>query len=242
MGQSADEVMTQIARETHPGIADADLPEAIFQIDQSDPRIAARIFGGAFYGSESTSSNTYHCRGMGRAGDGILKTTPDFQKKGGSTSSQVAELSSQLQQTTSQLHQTTSQLHQTTSQMQRMAEENARMRQYQFELAAWNQAVLDVQNQNTAMQNQWLLDFTTAMQQGLPTPPLPRPIPAPERPTPPEVHGPQQQQHEGEEPLQDPQQHDDGTYPQQDPQRHEGEEQQQPDENEMVDLGLDYDI
>ena len=77
------------------------------------------------------------------------------------------------------------------SQMQRMAEENARMRQYQFELAAWNQAVLDFQNQNTAMQNQWLLDFTTAMQQGHPTPPLPKAIPAPERPTPPEVHGPQ---------------------------------------------------
>ena len=219
--------MTQIVRETKPDIADADLPEAISQIDQSDPRIAARIFGGVFYGPESTSSNTYHCRGTGEAGDGILRKTPGFQKKGASTSSQVAELSSQLQQTTSQLHQTT-------SQMQRMAEENARMRQYQFELAAWNQAVLDVQNQNTAIQNQWLVDFTTAFQQGLPTPPLPRAIPPPERPTPPEVHGPQQQQ-DGEE-QQQQQQQQDGE------QQHEGEEQHQPDENEMVDLGLDFDI
>lgn len=209
MSQAADTVMTQIVRETHPDISDADLPEAISQIDMSDPRIGARIFGTAFDVS-SESSNTFHCRGMGRVGDGILKTTPGFQKKGASSSSQVAQLSSQLQQTTSQL--------------QRMAEENARMRQYQREMAEWNQAVLDVQTQNNAIQVQWMQDFSMALAQGLPAPPVPTPIRAPERPTPPDVR--QQQQQDGEDPQQ---------------QQGDGQDPQQGDGDDMVDLGLDDD-
>ena len=86
MRQSAETVMTQLVRDRHPDISDADIPEAMTQIDMSDRRIGARIFGGAF---SETSSNNYHCRGMGFASDGILKTTPGFQKKGGSSSSQV---------------------------------------------------------------------------------------------------------------------------------------------------------
>ena len=99
-------MMTQIVRETYPDISDADIPQAMSQIDQSDPQIPARIFGGTFYSSERSSQssvNTYHCRGTGRAGDGILKSTPGFQKKGASSSSQVAHLSSRLEQTTFQL-------------------------------------------------------------------------------------------------------------------------------------------
>ena len=226
-------MMTQIVRETQPDIADADIPSAISQIDQSDPRIPARIFGGVFHGSESTSSNTYHCRGTGRAGDGILRTTPGFQKKGASTSSQVAHLSSRLEQTTTQL--------------QRIAEENARMRQYQRQqeeyhraLVEWQQAVADVQDRNNAIQRQWFRDFMMAQAQGLPAPPEPIPEQQPQRPTPPvqqqqqddEVHGPQQEEDQQRQP-------DDGPYPQQDPQQPEGEEQQQPDDNEMVNLGLD---
>ena len=177
--------MAEIVRETHPGISDADIPEAMSQIDQSDPRIGARIFGGVFYtGEESSSSNTHHCRGMGRAGEGILKSTPGFQKKGASTSSQVAHLHSRLEQTTTQL--------------ERLAEENERMRQHQREMEAWHQAVLEVQTQNQYMQNQWLTDFSTALAAGLPTPPVPIPRRLPERPTPPDQQQPQQQ--DGEAP------------------------------------------
>jgi hypothetical protein len=248
VAQSADQVMTQIVRETYPGILDADIPQAMTQIDQSDPRIPARIFGGAFYGSELTSEssvNTYHCRGTGRAGDGILKDTPGFQKKGASTSSQVAHLSSQLEQTTFRL--------------QRMAE---RMHQYERDMAEyhramgeWEQAVADVHDRNAAAQRQWIRDFMQASAQGLPPPPEPEAERQPQRPTPPvrpqqqdpQQEGDQQQQpDDGPYPQQDPQQQedpqqqpDDGPYPQQDPQQHEGEEQLQPDENEMVDLGLD---
>ena len=145
MRQSADTVLTQLVREAHPDISDANIPEAITQIDMSQRHIGARIFGGAFFES---SSNSYHCRGMGFVGDGILKTTPGFQKKGGSSSSQVAQLQSRVEQ---------------------MAVENARltagyarMLQHQREMAAWNQTVADVQMHNAAMTTQWLQDFMMA--------------------------------------------------------------------------------
>ena len=170
--------MTQIVRETYPDISDADIPQAMTQIDQSDPHIPARIFGGVFYSSERSSEssvNTFHCRGTGRAGDGILKSTPGFQKKGASTSTQVAQLSSRLEQTTFQLH--------------RMAE---RMGQYQLDMAEyhramgeWQQAIADVQDRNAAAQRQWFRDFMMAQAQGLPAPSEPEAEPQPQRPTPP---------------------------------------------------------
>lgn len=217
MAQSADTVMTQIVRETYPDISDADIPQAMTQIDQSDPRIPARIFGGVFYGSERSSEssvNTYHCRGTGRAGDGILKSTPGFEKKGASTSSQVAHL---------------------TFHMQRLAEENARMRQYQSALVDWQQAVADVQHRNNARQRQWFRDFMTAQAQGLPAPPEPEDEPQPPRPTPPVQQQQEDPQHE--EVDQQQQHHEGGEQQLQD----EGGEQEQPDDDVMVDLGLDFD-
>lgn len=217
MVQAADTVLTQIARETHPGISDADLPEAISQIDQSDPRVGARIFGTAFEVSSEGSTrsvNTFHCRGMGRAGDGILKTTPGFQKKGASSSSQVSQLSSRLE---------------------RLAEENARMRQhqvameeYQRALADWQQEVIDVQSQNNALQTQWMMDLGAALSQRLPTPSAPTLIPAPERPRPP----PAPQQQDAEDPHQQQQQD-----PQQ--QQDDGQDPQEGDGDDMVDLDFD---
>ena len=219
MVQAADTVMTQIARDTHPGISDADLPAAISQIDVSDPRIGAQIFGTAFYGSESSSSNTYHCRGMGRAGDGILKKTPGFEKKRGSTSSQVAELHAQVRRLEEEA--ASRRLYQ-----RRMEAYQRAMTAYWRAMAVWQQACGDVQTRNNAMQMQWFQDFLMAQSQGLPTPPQPIYEAQPEMPTPPEE--PQQEEDQQQPPDgEDPQQQYDGQDP--------------PDDNEMIDLGLDFD-
>ena len=90
------------------------------------------------------------------------------------------------------------------SQLQRMAEENTRLRQHQHELAAWHQAVADVQAQNNENIAQWNDDCYMALERGLPRPPRPVRIPLPERPMTPPREDPQQQQqqHEGQDPEQ----------------------------------------
>ena len=152
MSQSADTVMTQIARDRHPGISDADLPGAISQIDVSDPRIGAQIFGTAFYGSESQSSNTntFHCRGMGRAGDGILKKTPGFEKKRGSTSSQVAQLQAEVRRLEEAAAARQQRMEEeAAARHQRMEDQNAayqrRVAAYHRAMAGWQRACNDVQ-------------------------------------------------------------------------------------------------
>ena len=175
MIQAADTVMTQIARDTHPGISDADLPGAISQIDVSDPLIGAQIFGTAFRLDDSSqSSNTYHCPGMGRANDGILKKTPSFEKKRGSTSSQVAQLQAEvrrLEEEAAARHQRMAD--QNAAYQRRMADQNAayqrRMAAYQRamtayhrDMAGWQRACVDVQTRNNATQMQWFQEVWMA--------------------------------------------------------------------------------
>ena len=207
MIQAADTVMTQIARDKHPGISDADLPGAISQIDVSDPRIGAQIVGTAFRRDDSSqSSNNYHCRGMGRAGDGILKSTPGFEKKRGSTSSQVAELHAQVRRLEEEA--ASRRLYQ-----RRMEAYQRAMTAYHRALAEWQRACNDVQMRNSAAQYQWLQDFLMAQAQGLPLPPQPIAEAQPEMPTPPEE--PQQEEDQQQPPNgEDPQQQHDGQDPQ----------------------------
>ena len=81
--QASDEVMTAIVRETWPDTQEEDMFEAMSRIDISDLRVGARIMGRAL----PPRGNNFYCRGLGKKGEGVLKTTPRFQINAASTSS-----------------------------------------------------------------------------------------------------------------------------------------------------------
>lgn len=125
-------MLTQIVREEWPDTQDEDLPEALSQIDQSDPTVGARIMAHVF----PPGRNNYYCRGLGQGGDGVFKNTPGFARK--STSSRAAQLQEQLQaereerERQAMLHQaereeTRAQLEANQRQMEQMVAQQAQM-------------------------------------------------------------------------------------------------------------------
>ena len=93
MRQASDEVMAAIVRETWPDTQEEDMSEAMSRIDSSDLSVGARIMGTTF----PPRGNNFYCRGLGKKGEGVLKTTPGFQKKGASTSSRTTQLEAEVQ-------------------------------------------------------------------------------------------------------------------------------------------------
>ena len=85
MREATDEVMSTVVRETWPDTQEEEMSEAMSRIDTSDPTIGARIMGTAF----PPRGNNFYCRGLGKRGEGVLKTTPGFQRKAASTSSRT---------------------------------------------------------------------------------------------------------------------------------------------------------
>ena len=83
MREASDEVLSTLVREGWPDTQDSEMSEAMSRIDNSDPTIGARIMGTAF----PPRGNNFYCRGLGKRGEGVLKTTPGFQRKATSTSS-----------------------------------------------------------------------------------------------------------------------------------------------------------
>ena len=122
MREASDEVMSTVVRETWPDTQEEEMSEAMSQIDTSDPTIGARIMGIAF----PPRANNFYCRGLGKRGEGVLKTTPGFQRKAASTSSR----------TTSTINRTT----QLESEVQRLREQQAVQAAYIASQAAFNAA------------------------------------------------------------------------------------------------------
>ncbi|KAL6199591.1 hypothetical protein ACLB2K_029375 [Fragaria x ananassa] len=89
------------------------------RIDTSDPTIGARIMDTAF----PPRANNFYCRGLGKKGEGVLKTIPGFQRKAASTSSR----------TTSTIIRTT----QLESEVQRLREQQAAQAAYNATQAAY---------------------------------------------------------------------------------------------------------
>ena len=77
MRQASDEVMTAIVRETWPDTQEEDMFEAMSRINTSDLRVGARIMGTTF----PPRGNNFYYRGLGKKGEGVLKTTSGFQKR-----------------------------------------------------------------------------------------------------------------------------------------------------------------
>ena len=177
MREASDEVMSALVRETWPNTQEEEMSEAMSRIDTSDPTIGARIMGTAF----PPRGNNFYCRGLGKRGEGVLKTTPGFQRKATSTSSC----------TTSTINRTT----QLESEVQRLREQQAAQAAqaasqaaYIASLAAFNTAqaayVAEIHAIQQAQQQQmfqYMQDFTAAQLQGLPAPPMPPPYRYPSR-------------------------------------------------------------
>ena len=173
MREASDEVMSAIVRETWPDTQEEEMSEAMSRIDTSDPTIGARIMGTAF----PPRGNNFYCRGLGKRGEGVLKTTPGFQRKAASTSSR----------TTSTINRTT----QLESEVQRLREQQAAQAAqaasqaaYIASQAAFNAAqtayVAEIHAIQQAQQQQmfqYMQDFIDAQLQGLPPPPMPLPQP-----------------------------------------------------------------
>ena len=151
------------------------MSEAMSRINTSDPTIGARIMGTAF----PPRANNFYYRGLGKKGEGVLKTTTRFQRKATSTSSR----------TTSTISRTT----QLESEVQRLREQQAAQAAYNASQAAYNAVqaayVAEIHAIQQAQQHQmfqYMQDFTAAQLQGLPAPPMPSPIPLPQPPQPPQ--------------------------------------------------------
>ena len=112
MREASDEVMSTVVRETWPDTQEEEMSEAMSRIDTSDLTIGARIMGTTF----PPRANNFYCRGLGKRGEGVLKTTPGFQRKAASTSSR----------TTSMINRTT----QLESEVQRLREQQAAQAAY----------------------------------------------------------------------------------------------------------------
>ena len=122
MREASDEVMSTVVKETWPDTQEEEMSEAMSRIDTSDPTIGARIMGIAF----PPRANNFYCRGLGKKGEGVLKTTPGFQRKAASTSSR----------TTSTISRTT----QLESEVQRLREQQAAQAASQAAYIAFNAA------------------------------------------------------------------------------------------------------
>ena len=85
MREASDEVLSTLVREAWPDTQEEEMSEAMSRIDTSDPTIGARIMGTVF----PPRANNFYCRGLGKKGEGVLKTTPKFQRKAASTSSRT---------------------------------------------------------------------------------------------------------------------------------------------------------
>ena len=179
MREASDEVLSTLVREGWPDTQDSEMSEAMSRIDTSDPTIGARIMGTAF----PPRANNFYCRGLGKRGEGVLKTTLGFQRKATSTSSS----------TTSTINRTT----QLELEVQRLREQQAAQAAsqaaYIASQAAFNAAqaayVAEIHAIQQAQQQQmfqYMQDFTVAQLQGLLPPPIPPPMPLPQPPQPPQ--------------------------------------------------------
>ena len=151
MREATDEVMSTVVREAWPDTQDEDMSEAMSRIDTSDPTIGARIMGTAF----PPRGNNFYCRGLGKRGEGVLKTTPGFQRKVASTSSR----------TTSTISRTT----QLESEVQRLREQQAAQAAYIASQASFNAPqtayaaeIHAIQQAQQQQMFQYMQDFTVA--------------------------------------------------------------------------------
>ena len=183
MREASDEVLSTLVREGWQDTQDSEMSEAMSRIDNSDPTIGARIMGTAF----PPRGNNFYCRGLGKRGEGVLKTTPGFQRKATSTSSS----------TTSTINRTT----QLESEVQRLREQQAAQAAsqaasqtaYIASLAVFNTAqaayvaeIYAIQQAQQQQMLQYMQDFAAAQSQGLPPPPMPPPMTLPQPPQPPQ--------------------------------------------------------
>ena len=99
MREASDEVMSAIVRETWPDMQDEEMSEAMSRIDTLDPTIGVRIIGTAF----PPKAKNFYCRGLGKKGEGVLKTTPGFQRKAASTSSRTTSTNTRTTQLESEV-------------------------------------------------------------------------------------------------------------------------------------------
>ena len=169
MREASDEVMSALVRETWPDTQEEEMSEAMSRIDTSDPTIGARIMGTAF----PPRANNVYCRSLGKRGEGVLKTTPGFQRKAASTSSR----------TTSTITRTT----QLESEVQRLREQQAAQATYNAVQAAYVAEIHTIQQAEQQQMFQYMQDFTAAQLQGLPPPPMPLPQPPQPPQQPPEA-------------------------------------------------------
>ena len=172
MRQASDEVMAAIVRETWPDTQEEDMSEAMSRIDSSDLSVGARIMGTAF----PPRGNNFYCRGLGKKGEGVLKTTPGFQKKGASTSSRTTQLEAEVQML----------LEQQAAQAAYTAAREAAQEAYTAALQEYTIASHAAQQTQQQQMYQYMQDFIAAQQQGLPLPPMPPPIVLPQPPQPPQ--------------------------------------------------------
>ena len=163
MREASDEVMSALVRETWPDTQEEEMSEAMSRIDTSDPTIGARIMGTAF----PPRGNNFYCQGLGKRGEGVLKTTPGFQRKAASTSSR----------TTSTINRTT----QLESEVQRLREQQAA---HIASHAAYVAEIHAIQQAQQQQMFQYKQDFAAAQIHGLPPPPmtLPQPPQPPQQP------------------------------------------------------------
>lgn len=185
MERARDQVMRDVVLETQPGIPEEEMPTAITQIDQSDPRIAARIFGSAF----STRTNHHWCRGMGDAGKGILKTTPGFQKKGVGFNQQLKAEMVRMQRA-SEARETRME-----RQIRRVEERSRRRDEHHRALTAWYMECQHRQQSHNAAQNKWMFELGKAVaEQRDEPPPQPPLLELPDRPPSPVFSDPDDEQ------------------------------------------------
>ena len=185
MREASDEVLSTLVREAWPDTQDSEMSKAMSRIDNSDPTIGARIMGIAFPPRE----NNFYCRGLGKRGEGVLKTTPGFQRKAASTSSRTT---STINRTT-QLESEVQRLREQQAAQAARAAEAASQQAYIASLAAFNTAqaayvaeIYAIQQAQHQQMLQYMQDFAAAQSQGLPPPPMPPPMTLPQPPQPPQ--------------------------------------------------------
>ena len=184
MREASDEVMSALVRETWPDTQEEEMSEAMSRIDNSDPTIGARIMGTAF----PPRGNNFYCRGLGKRGEGVLKTTPGFQRKATSTSSSTTSTINRTTQLESEVQRLREQQ---AAQAAQAASQAASQQAYIASLAAFNTAqaayvaeLYAIQQAQQQQMLQYMQDFAAAQSQGLPPPPmtLPQPPQPPQQP------------------------------------------------------------
>ncbi|KAL6137027.1 hypothetical protein ACLB2K_062322 [Fragaria x ananassa] len=108
--------------------------------------------------------NNFYCRGLGKKGEGVLKTTPGFQRKAASTSSRTTQLESEVE---------------------RLREQQTAQAAAHAAQTAYTAAIYATQQAQQQQMFQYLQEFTAAQLQGLRAPPMPTPIPLPQPSEPP---------------------------------------------------------